>query len=213
MPLVAFDFDGTLSDDEMIVLLAERAGCAEEVADVTRRAMEGELSYAESLRQRASLLDGLSEEQVADAYDEVALRENAAALLAALDEADVPTAILTGGFEAGVARALEREDVTVDLIVANRLPLVDGCLTGTVEGPLIDGTKDDALHEATVAFDVSIDDTVAIGDGANDVPMLDEAGTAIGFRPKSGVADHCDAVVETMVELRNVLVEVDILDV
>jgi phosphoserine phosphatase len=203
--LVAFDFDGTLSDDEMIVLLGEKAGAADEIADVTERAMEGALSYAESLRERAALLEGVTESEATDAYDRVALREGTADLFDALEDADVETAILTGGFEAGVESALRRHGVSVDHVVANRLPAADGTLTGEVEGPLVEGTKDDAL--ATLADDrgVPMAETVAVGDGANDVPMLRAAGVAVGFRPKTGVARHCDAVVETMGELASVL--------
>jgi phosphoserine phosphatase len=205
--LVAFDFDGTLSDDEMIVLLGEKAGAAAEIADVTERAMAGELSYAESLRERAALLEGVTGTEAADAYDGVSLREGTADLVAALDAAGVETAILTGGFEAGVESALRRHGVSVDHVVANRLPLDDVALTGEVDGPLVEGTKDDALAGLADDLGVPMDGTVAVGDGANDVPMLDAAGFSVGFRPKAGVADHCDAVVETMEGLETVLRE------
>jgi phosphoserine phosphatase len=203
--LVAFDFDGTLSDDEMIVLLGEKASAAAEIADVTERAMDGELSYAESLRERAALLEGVTEAEAADAYDRVVLREGTAELIGALDAAGAETAILTGGFETGVESALRRHDVSVGHVVANRLPVADGALTGGVEGPLIEGTKDDALAALADDRGVRMAETIAVGDGANDVPMLRAAGVAVGFRPKSGVARHCDAVVETMDELASVL--------
>ena len=205
MTLVAFDFDGTLSDDEMIVLLGEEAGCADEIFEITERAMAGELSYAESLRERASLLAGLEESAAARAYSSVKLRPGAGGLLRSLAEAGVPTAILTGGFEAGVEAALDREGAAVDRIVANSLPLEDGRLTGDVEGPLIEGTKDEALAAVAEAFGVDVGDAIAVGDGANDVPMLDAAGTAVGFRPKPAVRSHCDVVVATMDRLRRVL--------
>jgi len=205
MALVAFDFDGTLSTDEMIVLLGEQAGAAGEIAEVTRRAMDGELSYAESLRRRVALLEGVTEDEAAAAYGRVSLRAGTGELLDALGAAGVSTAILTGGFEAGVADALDRHDVAVDRIVANRLPAKDGALTGAVEGPLIEGTKDDALVALAGELGVPMAGTVAVGDGANDVPMLRAAGFAVGFRPKSGVPEHCDAVVETMAELEGVL--------
>jgi len=207
MTLVAFDFDGTLSDDEMIVLLGEKAGAADEIADVTERAMAGELSYAESLRERAALLEGVTEAEAADAYSRVRLREGVSDLLGTLSAAGVETAILTGGFEAGVERALARHDVAVDHVVANRLPVAGGALTGEVEGPLIEGTKDDALADLAADLGVPMADTVAVGDGANDVPMLEAAGFAVAFRPKSGVAERCDVTVETMAELDAVLRE------
>ena len=205
MTLVAFDFDGTLSDDEMIVLLGEEAGCADEIFEITERAMAGELSYAESLRERASLLADLEEAAAERAYSGVRLRPGAGALLRSLADAGVPTAILTGGFEAGVEAALDHEDAAVDRLVANALPVEDGRLTGDVEGPLIEGTKDEALASVAAEFDVDAGEAIAVGDGANDVPMLDAAGTAVGFQPKPAVEPHCDEVVHSMEELRRLL--------
>ena len=207
MTLVAFDFDGTLSDDEMIVLLGEEAGCADEIFEITERAMAGELSYAESLRERASLLAGLEESAAERAYDGVRLRPGAGDLLRTLAGAGVPTAILTGGFEAGVEAALGREGAEVDRIVANSLVVEDGRLTGEVAGPLIEGTKDESLADVTAEFGVASTDAIAVGDGANDVPMLDAAGTAVGFRPKPAVRSHCDVVVATMDRFERVLAE------
>ncbi|MFC6905429.1 phosphoserine phosphatase SerB [Halalkalicoccus tibetensis] len=202
MTLVAFDFDGTLSDSEMTVLLGERLGVASEMAEITERAMNDEIGYAESLRERAGLLEGLARKEAEAAYDEVRLRPGAADLIEALNAAGVHTAVLTGGFERGVERALEREGVTVDSIVANRLPMEDGELTGEVEGPLIEGTKDDALRRLASAQGVDPEDTVAVGDGANDLPMLRVAGLAVGFDPKPAVEPHCDELVAEMAALR-----------
>ena len=205
MRLVAFDFDGTLSDSEMTVLLGEREGVAERMQDITDRAMNDELSYAESLRERASLLDGLSEEDAEDAFGEVRLRPGAAELIARLREAGHHVAILTGGFERGVERALEREGVEVDTVVANRLPVEGGRLTGEVEGPLITGTKDEALESLAADLDVPLSRTIAVGDGANDLPMLEVAGLSIGYLPKDAVRPSCDVVVASMHRLGKVL--------
>ncbi|WP_254521668.1 phosphoserine phosphatase SerB [Natrinema caseinilyticum] len=207
MTVVAFDFDGTLSDSEMTVLLGDRRDVAADMADITERAMNDEIGYAESLRKRAALLEGLPRAEAEAAFDEVVLREGAADLIAELNAAGVTTAILTGGFERGVAAALEREDVSVDHIVSNRLPMRADELTGAVEGPLIEGTKDDAL--ADLADDVGVDvaETIAVGDGANDLPMLQVAGLAIGFEPKPAVEPHCDVVVTSMAEARETLLE------
>jgi phosphoserine phosphatase len=213
MSLVAFDFDGTLSDSEMTVLLGDRCGVADDMAEITERSMNDEIEYAESLRKRAALLDGLSGSDADAAFDEVELREGAADLIGELNDAGVTTAILTGGFERGVATALEREGVTVDRIVSNRLPMNDEPeLTGEVEGPLIEGTKDDALE--TLASEVGIDlaDTVAVGDGANDLPMLNVAGLSIGFDPKPAVEPHCEVVVNSMADVRETLLDRDVLE-
>ncbi|RBI63294.1 phosphoserine phosphatase SerB [halophilic archaeon] len=220
MKVVAFDFDGTLSDSEMTVLLGERQGTverrstdgraesvdvAEEMATITARAMNDEISYARSLRDRAALLEGLSLEAAEEAYGDVTLRPGAADLLDALAEKGTHVAILTGGFEDGVRAALEREGVAVDEIVANRLPDDGEALTGDVEGSLIEGTKDEALERLAAENDADMVNTVAVGDGANDLPMLEVAGLAVGFEPKPAVESACDVVVSDMAELREVL--------
>jgi phosphoserine phosphatase len=219
MTLVAFDFDGTLSDSEMTVLLGEQCGVAEQMDEITQRAMNDEIEYAQSLRERCALLSGLEMEKARAAFDQVELRPGAAEVIDALNDAGVHTAILTGGFQRGVERALEKEGVTVDTIVANSLPAEESeagtasdasgqrprVLTGEVEGPLIEGTKDDALENLAHTVDVEMADTIAVGDGANDLPMLEVAGLAVGFDPKPSVAPACETIVETMAELRELL--------
>ena len=209
--LVAFDFDGTLSDSEMTVLLGSQNGTAEDMADITERAMNDEIEYAESLRQRCALLEDLPDEKAQAAFDEVELRPGAARVIEALRDAGVYVAVLTGGFERGVEAALETEGVEVDAIVANRLVMTDGKLTGAVRGPLISGTKDDAMEIVTAVTGEDRDTTVAVGDGANDLPMLEVANLAIGFDPKPAVAPSCDTSVETMDELYELLEAEDVL--
>ena len=211
MTIVAFDFDGTLSDSEMTVLLGATRGVADEMATITERSMNGEIEYAESLRQRVDLLGGLAESEARTAFEQVELRPGAADVLADLRAAGHEVVILTGGFERGVAAALDRAGVSVDEIVANRLPVADGTLTGEVEGSLIEGTKDDALARVADERGVDLAETVAVGDGANDLPMLEVAGLAVGFQPKSVVEPESDVVVESMDELREVLGEQELL--
>ena len=210
MTVVAFDFDGTLSDSEMTVLLGNQCGVADQMDEITQRAMNDEIAYAESLRERCALLEGLDDEKAQAAFDEVELRPGAAAVIETLQDAGVYVAILTGGFERGVEAALETEGVSVDTLVANRLPVADGELTGDVEGALIEGTKDDALEVLTAV--VGDDETIAVGDGANDLPMLEVAGLAVGFEPKPNVEPACDIVVESMDELLDVLEAEGVLD-
>jgi phosphoserine phosphatase len=178
---------------------------------ITEKAMNDEIDYAQSVRDRIALLEGMSNEQAAAAFHEVVLRDGAADVIRALNEQGVHTAILTGGYERGVERALEKAGVTVDDIVANRV-VVDGDeLTGGVEGPLIEGTKDDALANLAETQAVEMADTIAVGDGANDMPMLEVAGLGIGFDPKPNVEPVCDVVVESMAGLHDLLVDEGIL--
>ncbi|AFZ72638.1 phosphoserine phosphatase SerB [Natronobacterium gregoryi] len=212
MTVVAFDFDGTLSDSEMTVLLGDRCGVADDMAEITERAMNDEIGYAESLRERAALLEGLPEDEAHTAFAEVELRPGAADLIADLNDAGVTTAILTGGFERGVVAALEGEDVSVDHVVSNRLPVAGGQLMGDVAGPLVEGTKDDALDDLADEVGVPTSDTVAVGDGANDLPMLEVAGLSIGFDPKPAVEPACDVVVTSMAAAREVFAKRAILE-
>jgi len=202
--LIAFDFDGTLSDSEMTVLLGDQCGVAAEMEAITERAMNDEIDYATSLRERAALLDGLSEADAAAAWNRVALRDGAAAVIDTLREEGHTVAVLTGGFETGVEAALDAAGTAVDRVVANRLPTEEGTLTGAVEGPLVEGTKDDALEALAAERGVGMAETVAVGDGANDLPMLDAAGLAVGFDPKPAVEPACDTVVTSMAELSSV---------
>ncbi|MFB6072565.1 MAG: HAD family hydrolase [Halobacterium sp.] len=212
MTVVALDFRGTLSESEMKLYLGEQCGAAEEMGEIHDRARNGEMTDAESFRRRCALLEGLPEEDAQDAFDQVELRPGAADVIAALRDAGVYAAVVTSGFERGVARALEREGVAVDAVVANRLPVADGQLTGEVEGPLVEGSKDDALAVLATAVGEDPADAVAVGDGSNDRPMFEVAGLAIGFEPRPDVEPACDVTVATMVELSDVLERENVLD-
>jgi len=169
---------------------------------VTERAMNDEIDYATSLRERADLLDGLPADAVERAFGRVELRTGAAEVITDLRAAGHRVAILTGGFDRGVDAALERAGTDVHELIANSLPTTpQGALDGTVEGPLIEGTKDDALTELATREGIPLAETVAVGDGANDLPMLQVAGLAVGYDPAPAVEPACDVVVHSMEEL------------
>jgi phosphoserine phosphatase len=204
MSLVAFDFDGTLSESEMTVLLGATRGVADEMAAITERAMNDELGYAESLRERVALLEGLALGEAEAALAETRLRPGAGELLGDLRAAGHDVAILTGGFERGVDAALAAAGTEVDAVVANRLVAADGALTGAVEGNLVEGTKDEALAALAEERGHDVAATVAVGDGANDLPMLEAAGLAVGFEPRPAVQSACEEVVADVGGLRRV---------
>ncbi|MFP4175076.1 MAG: phosphoserine phosphatase SerB [Halobacteriales archaeon] len=189
--LVVFDLDSTLVDGEGIVALAERAGVEDEVAEVTERAMRGELDFGDSLRQRVALLEGLDYDEAVDALTSMPLVENVVDVVGSID-ADV--AVFSGGFYPAVERVAEL--VGAEHVRANRLGVQDGVLTGEVDGELVDTTKAEALRELATQLDVDLEDVVVVGDGSNDVPMFEIAGCSIAFDGKPIARDAADHEVD-----------------
>lgn len=200
--LVAFDFHETLSGTDLSVALGRAYDQENTIQGLANQSRRGDVDFVDSIRQRVSLLEGMPEAQVDRAFEGVKLRPDAADLIAALNHADVEVAIVTGGFERGVRAALDRAAVAVDHLAANRLVIANEALTGAVEGPLVEGEKDQALEEIAVATGVDLDQTIAVGDDARDVPMLRLAGTAIGYEPDVAAERVCDTVVTSLRELR-----------
>ena len=211
MQLVVFDFDGTLSEGEMIVELATEVGHRSQISEITEKGMRGEISFGESLNLRTDLLKGLSKEDAGRVYQNTYLRPGMGELLENLKEKNIKIAIITGGFLEGVEGALENSDTSVDCIVANDLLVEKGHLTGEVRGEFIHKSKREALDKICTMAKIPIEEVGAIGDGANDIPMLEMAGFAIGFRPKGIVKQYCDVVVSSVGELRDLLTEKNIL--
>lgn len=212
MTLVAFDFDGTLSQSDLSVLLGREYDRGNEIRNIVEQGMRGEVEFATSLRQRISLLEGMPERQMERAFERAKLRKGAADLIADLRGSDVSVAILTGSFEQGVEAALDRAGVSVDWTVANQLVIENGALTGEVEGPLVDAGKDRALEELVLAEGVDAGQTIAVGNGSSDIPMLQSADTAIGYDPESIVEMHCDVVVTSIRKLQLYLEQSGVID-
>jgi phosphoserine phosphatase len=181
--LFAFDMDSTLIEGEVIDELAKLAGVAGEVVKVTQAAMRGEIEFQESFRRRVSLLRGLKETRVRELLDTIPLVEGAEQLIGTLKMLGYKTAILSGGF-IFFAQHLQRR-LGIDYVFANDLDIVDGVVSGEVRTPIVDGPrKAELLRQIAGQENISLDQVVAVGDGANDLPMLGIAGMGIAFRAK-----------------------------
>ncbi|MBW3619609.1 MAG: phosphoserine phosphatase SerB, partial [Actinobacteria bacterium] len=189
--LVVMDVDSTLIQDEVIELLAEEAGCAEEVRSVTERAMAGELDFETSLRQRVALLEGLDVAVFDDVRRRLRLTPGARTFVRTLKRIGFKVAIVSGGFT--VFTDALKDELGLDHAVANELEIVDGRVTGRLVGPIVDRARKARILEELAALEgVSTDQTVAVGDGANDLDMLAAAGLGIAFNAKPVVREAAD---------------------
>lgn len=192
--LVMLDVDSTLIQDEVIELLAEEAGCRDQVADVTERAMAGELDFEASLRERVALLEGLDQAALDRVRDRMRLTPGARTFVRTLKRLGFKVAIVSGGFTAFTDHL--RDDLGLDHAVANELEVVDGLLTGRTVGPTVDRErKGEVLRELAAAEGLTLAQCVAVGDGANDLAMLTAAGLGIAFNAKPVVREAADTSV------------------
>ncbi len=189
--LVVFDLDSTLVDGEGIDTLAREAGVEDEVAEVTERAMKGELDFGDSLRERVSKLEGLSVERAEDALQSLPLVRNAEDVV---NRIKVEKAVFSGGFYPAAEPVAERLDARH--VRANQLGRRNGELSGDVDGELVDDTKGEVLRELASELDVETSQVIAVGDGSNDVSMFEEAGFAIGLDPKPVAREAADVSVD-----------------
>ena len=186
--LIAFDMDSTLIDTEVIDELALAAGVGQQVSEITERAMSGELDFQESLRQRVSFLAGLPVQTLSEIAQQLPLTEGVEVLFPALKTLGYKTAIISGGFS--YFGNFLKAKLGVDYVYANELSIIDGKLTGEVVRPVVDAqAKADILSELAGKEGIAMEQTIAVGDGANDIEMLAAAGLGIAYHAKAIVRD------------------------
>ena len=192
--LIVMDVDSTLVQGEVIEMLAAHAGCEAEVARVTEAAMRGEIDFAESLRSRVALLEGVPATALDEVYDAIVLAPGARTMVRTLRRLGYRFAIVSGGFSQITDRLAA--DLGIHFSRANELEIVDGRLTGRIVGPIVDRAgKAAALREFAAEIGVDEAATIAIGDGANDLDMLNAAGLGIAYNAKPLVRDAADTAV------------------
>ncbi|KAA5837261.1 phosphoserine phosphatase SerB [Saccharopolyspora hirsuta] len=189
--LVVFDVDSTLIQGEVIEMLAARAGCEEQVREVTERAMRGELDFAESLRQRVAVLEGLPASVLDEVAGELELTAGARTTIRTLRRLGFHTGVVSGGFTQIIDQLVD--ELGLDFSAANELEVVDGKLTGRVIGEIVDRPgKAKALRRFAESFGVPAAQCVAVGDGANDIDMLSAAGLGVAFNAKPALREVAD---------------------
>jgi len=190
--LVLMDVDSTLISQEVIELLGAKAGAQAQVKEITDRAMAGEIDFEASLRERVALLKGLPESVIDEVRDEISLTPGAKTLVSTLQKLGHTVAVVSGGFINVIEPLLT--SLNIALYRANTLEIVDGLLTGQVQGPVIDrAAKAIALKDFAKQEGVELEQTVAIGDGANDLDMIALAGLGIAFNAKPAVRAAADS--------------------
>ncbi len=181
--LVCFDMDSTLIEAEVIDELAKAAGVGDQVSEITEAAMRGELDFTESFARRMALLKGLDESVLENIAEQLPVTEGAERLISTLSKFGYKTAILSGGFNY-FGRYLQKK-LGIDYVYANELEVENGKVTGEVSGVVVDGArKAQLLRELAERENLSLEQVIAVGDGANDLPMLSIAGLGIAFRAK-----------------------------
>ena len=197
MKLVVFDMDSTLIQAEVIVELAKLAGVGDQVQQITESAMRGEIDFKESFQRRVALLKGLKEEQLLQVTRELPLTEGAALVSKTLKSLGYKLGILSGGFRF-VGEYLQ-EQLGFDYLYANELDIENGVVTGNVVGDIVDGEKKALLlRELAKKENIALEQTIAVGDGANDLPMISIAGLGVAFNAKPIVRQRASNAISSV---------------
>ena len=203
--LVVFDLDNVIIDGEAIDEIGKLANVEEEIAEITEKAMQGEIDFETSIKDRVQLLEGTSIEEIQKVASELPLMPGAEDTINGLKEKDIDVAIISGSFDV-VADEI-KEKLGVGSVYTNSFTVEEGKLTGEVTGPLVTGTKLDVLKDHVEEAGIALEDVVAVGDGANDISMIESAGCGIAFNAKDSVKEIADVVVEEK-DLTKVLDEI-----
>ncbi|WP_405269826.1 phosphoserine phosphatase SerB [Methanobrevibacter sp.] len=203
--LVVFDLDNVIIDGEAIDEIGKLANVEEDIAAITEKAMQGEIDFETSIKDRVQLLEGTSIEDVEKVADDLPLMPGACKTIKCLKDKDVDVAIISGSFD--VVADKVKDKLGVDTVYTNSFTVEDGKLTGEVTGPLVSGTKLDVLKDHVEEAGITLDEVVAVGDGANDISMIEAAGCGIAFNAKDSVKEIADVVVEEK-DLCKVLCEI-----
>ncbi len=202
MKLVVFDLDSTLIAGESLDAFGKLAG-KEEVLEITAKAMAGEMSFEEALKKRVKLLKGLEIKKIEATAKEIPLMKGAAETISELKNSGIKTAVVSGGFSIVAERV--KKELGIDYSIANEFVVKNGKITGAVKGPLTEeGSKGKALAEMAEEAGVGLEECVAVGDGANDIPMLERAGLSIAFNSKPVLKKVADVIVKKN-DLREIL--------
>lgn len=194
--LIVTDVDSTLIREEVIEELAEHAGARDEVAAITARAMNGEIDFAQSLRERVATLAGVADSVFAEVLSQIHPTPGAQTFIDAVHAVGGRFGVVSGGFEEVVAPLCER--MGIDFWFANRLEVADGILTGRVLGKIVTAeAKVEKLRSWAAECGISLAETAAVGDGANDIPMLKTAGIGIAFCAKPAVREQVEFRLDT----------------
>ncbi len=203
--LVVFDLDNVIIDGEAIDEIGKLANVEEDIAEITEKAMQGEIDFETSIKDRVQLLEGTSIEDIEKVAEDLPLMPGACKTVNCLKDKGVDVAIISGSFDV-VAEKIN-DKLGVDTVYTNSFTVEDGKLTGEVTGPLVSGSKLDVLKDHVEEAGITLDEVVAVGDGANDISMIESAGCGIAFNAKDSVKEIADVVVEEK-DLCKVLCEI-----
>ncbi|MDD3408604.1 MAG: phosphoserine phosphatase SerB [Methanobacteriaceae archaeon] len=207
--LVVFDLDNVIINGEGIDEIGKLANVQDKIAEITEQAMNGDIDFETSINERVKLLEGASVEEIKKIADELPLNNGAEETIKALKDKGYEIAIISGSFDV-IADSI-KDKLNIDYLFTNSLSEKDGKLTGEVTGPLVSGSKLDVLSDLLKEKDYDLADCIAVGDGANDISMLEGVGYGIAFNAKPKVKEIADVIVEDN-DLNDVLTVIEDLD-